>query len=111
MPGRALVELVWTVRPQGADGDRGWVDHAATPMWAGQVQKPATVEVAFGQQRQGHVDERVSGYAPRSRRQGAFGSERVSSMNWHHVIEAFTARCAWRAVRPTRLPLAPCPVP
>lgn len=44
-------------------------------------------------------------------RQGAWLSARVSSINWHHVKAAFTARCACRALSPVRGPATPCPVP
>lgn len=45
------------------------------------------------------------------RRQGASGSARVSSISWHQVSAALTARCACRMPRPTCAVAGPCPVP
>jgi hypothetical protein len=44
-------------------------------------------------------------------RHGARSSWSVSTISWHQVTAAFTARWAWRAPRPVRGPAGPCPVP
>src|ERR1035441_2358937 len=48
---------------------------------------------------------------PGTWRQGASGSASVSSISWHQVKAALTARGAWRGRRPTRARAAPWPVP
>jgi hypothetical protein len=51
----ALVLPVTPVWPAGANGLSGWVNGAASPMRACQVECPATVEVTFGQRSSDHV--------------------------------------------------------